>query len=360
MALASLTLSDFRNHAHSEFADARRFNLLLGENGAGKTNALEAISLLSPGRGMRRAALGEMARDGGAGGFAVGADLRVGEDRVRLGTKVDPMRPGRRTARINGAEAPLTRLGEWLGVLWLTPAMDRLFAESPGGRRRFLDRLVLALEPGHARHAARYDHALRERNRLLADDAPLDPQWLGGIEAQLAEHGAAMNFSRAALVGRLSRALAVLPDEPFARPDIAIEDGGSDDADALRDALASHRARDRAAGRTLIGPHRADLVVRMAGRERPASDCSTGEQKAMLIALVLAHAGLMPPERPLVLLLDEVAAHLDPERRAALFVRLRDGNAQVWLTGTESVPFAEIAGEAARWDVAEGAVSRTD
>lgn len=356
MALASLTLSDFRNHAHSEFAGARRFNLLLGENGAGKTNALEAISLLSPGRGMRRAALGEMARDGGAGGLAVGADLRVGEDSVRLGTQVDPARPGRRSARINGADAPLARLGEWLGILWLTPAMDRLFSESPGGRRRFLDRLVLALEPRHAHHAARYDNALRERNRLLAADAVPDPMWMAGIEAQLAEHGAAMNFSRAALVGRLSRALAQLPAEPFARPDIALAGGGSDDADTLRDALADSRVRDRAAGRTLIGPHRADLVVEMAGKDRPARDCSTGEQKAMLIALVLAHAGLMPPERPLILLLDEVAAHLDPERRAALFERLRDGAAQVWLTGTEPAPFAEIAAEAARWDVTEGSV----
>jgi DNA replication and repair protein RecF len=358
MALASLTLSDFRNHAFSEFADARRFNLLLGENGAGKTNALEAISLLSPGRGMRRAALAEMARDDGAGGLAVGADLRVGDDTVRLGTRVDPARPGRRTARINGADAPLARLGEWLGVLWLTPAMDRLFTESPGGRRRFLDRLVLALEPGHAHHAARYDNALRERNRLLADDAVPDPRWMAGIEAQLAEHGAAMNFSRAALVGRLSQALELLPEEPFARPAIALADGGSDDADALRAALAEHRARDRAAGRTLIGPHRADLVVHMAGKERPARDCSTGEQKALLIALVLAHAGLMPPGRPLVLLLDEVAAHLDPERRAALFDRLRHGQAQVWLTGTEPAPFAEIESEAARWNVAEGSVER--
>ncbi|MXP10080.1 DNA replication/repair protein RecF [Pseudoblastomonas halimionae] len=358
MALASLTLSDFRNHALSELTGARRFNLLLGDNGAGKTNVLEAISLLSPGRGMRRAAAGEMAREGGPGGFAIGADLRAGEEIVRLGTKVTPERPGRRTARINGADAPLGRLGEWLGMLWLTPAMDRLFTDSPGGRRRFLDRLVLALEPGHARHSTRYEAALRERNRLLSDDRPPDPDWLAGLEAQLAEHGAAISAARARLVERLANTLAVLPDEPFARPDLALEGGGPPDAAELAAAFGQRRREERAAGRTLVGPHRADLVASMAGKERPARDCSTGEQKAMLIALVLAHAGLMPAERPLVLLLDEVAAHLDPERRAALFERLRNGNAQVWLTGTEAAPFEDILDEAARWDVAEGAVTR--
>ena len=355
--LDRLLLEDFRNHAATEIEGTARFNLLVGDNGAGKTNVLEALSLLAPGRGLRRAGLGEMARGDGAGksgggGFAVSA--RLGDD-TALGTAIRAAQPGRRVVHANGADIPANRLGEWLSVAWLTPAMDRLFADSAGARRRFLDRLVLALEPGHAALAARYDAALRERNRLLTGESEPDPLWLDGIEAQLAESGEALGAARRRVVEALAAALADTPAEPFARPALAYASGTPDD---LAAALHAGRRRDRAAGRTLSGPHRDDLAVTLAAKGRAAADCSTGEQKAMLIAIVLAHAALLDPARPRVLLLDEVAAHLDPLRRGALFERLRAVPGQYWLTGTETAPFAEILGEAAVWEVRDGAVSR--
>ena len=360
MALDRITLTDFRNHRQTRLDGTARFNLLVGENGAGKTNVLEALSLLAPGRGLRRAALADMPAHGGSGGFAISAEL---PGAVQLGTGTRPDRPSRRVVQVNGAEAPAVRLGEWLSIGWLTPAMDRIFAESAGARRRFLDRLVLALEPGHAANAARLENALRERNRLLADMAEPDPQWLAALEGQLAEAGAAVAQARARMVSRLQEALATLPDAPFARPELSYQPGGPLTAEALAEALATTRARDRAAQRTLTGPHRDELGVVMAGKNQPAGECSTGEQKAMLIAITLAHAGLVDgasPEagRPALLLLDEVAAHLDPLRRGALFDRLRSGGAQVWLTGTELAPFAAIADEAAIWRVSEGLVER--
>lgn len=362
MALDRILLSRFRNHAQTAIeATAPRFNLLVGENGAGKTNVLEALSLFAPGRGLRRAALSEMAGNSGNGGFAISAELS-GPAPVRLGTAIAPERPGRRIVQVNQAEAPAVRLGEWLSLGWLTPAMDRLFADSAGARRRFLDRLVLALDPSHARAAARLEAALRERNRLLAEDAEPDPAWLEGLEAQLAEAGALVAQARAALIEQLDSALASLPESPFARPRLSYRPGGPLDREELARALAAGRARDRTAQRTLTGPHRDELAVTMAlpsGASGPsAAECSTGEQKAMLIAITLAHATLLDTQRPRLLLLDEVAAHLDPVRRAALFDRLREGPAQVWLTGTELAPFSDIAGEAAIWRVAGGAVER--
>ena len=339
MALDRILLSRFRNHARSAFDGTARFNLLVGENGAGKTNVLEAISLLAPGRGLRRAQLADMAMSGDFGGFAISADLTTPAGPVKLGTGTGAERPGRRMVQINRAEAPAVRLGEWLSVGWLTPAMDRLFMEGAGGRRRFLDRMVLALEPGHARNSARADTALRERNRLLTDPAHPDPAWIEALEAQLAEAGALVAQARARLVQRLCNALASLPQAPFARPDLAYEPGGPLGAEQFAAALAEGRPRDRAAGRTLTGPHRDELRVTMAGKGQLAAECSTGEQKAMLIALTLAHAALLEEGRPALLLLDEVAAHLDPVRREALFARLREGGAQVWLTGTELAPF---------------------
>jgi DNA replication and repair protein RecF len=358
--LDRILLSDFRNHRDTRIEGTAQFNLLVGENGAGKTNVLEAISLFAPGRGLRRAALADMPAQRGSGGFAVSADLATPAGPVRLGTGISLERPGRRSVQVNQAEAPAVRLAEWLSIGWLTPAMDRLFIEGAGARRRFLDRLVLALEPGHARHAARLEAALRERNRLLAETAEPDPAWLDAIEAQIAETGAAVAQARASLVERLQGALAALPDAPFARPSLCYVSGGPPDQAALAQVLADTRRRDRAAQRTLTGPHRDELAVTMAGKNRPAAECSTGEQKAMLIAITLAHAALAEGDRPRLLLLDEVAAHLDPVRREALFDRLRTGAAQVWLTGTEPAPFAAIEREAAVWRVSEGAVERLD
>ena len=332
------------------------FNVLTGDNGAGKTNVLEAISLLAPGRGLRRAAVAEMAAAQGAGGFAVAAELEAGA--LALTTASSAAAPNRRTVRINGAEGPANRLAEWLSITWLTPAMDRLFNEGAGARRRFLDRLVLAGEPGHARLATRYDTALRERNRLLAEPAEPDPMWLDALEAQLADNGAAIARARRALTVRLNAAIASEPDGPFARPLLAYDGDTPDHADTLAALLKDGRRRDRAAARTLTGPHRDDLAVTMAAKAAPAALCSTGEQKAMLISIVLAHAELADNERPRLLLLDEIAAHLDPVRRATLYARLAASGAQVWMTGTEPAPFAELPAPAAFWRVADGRVER--
>jgi DNA replication and repair protein RecF len=367
VALDRILLSRFRNHGDTRIEGAAKFNLLVGENGAGKTNVLEAISLFAPGRGLRRASLADMPRQGGDakindGGFAISADLMADGAAVRLGTGITADRPGRRIVQVNQAEAPAVRLAEWLSIGWLTPAMDRLFAEGASARRRFLDRLVLALEPGHARVAVRLEGALRERNRLLSDPGVSalgpDPAWLDAIEGQIAEAGAQVAQSRARMIERLDASLAQLPETPFARPMLAYEPGGPVDRAALAAALAEGRRRDRAAQRTLTGPHRDELAVTMAGKDQPAADCSTGEQKAMLIAITLAHAALLDSDRPRLLLLDEVAAHLDPLRREALFARLREGPAQVWLTGTELAPFEAIADEAAVWRVSDGTVER--
>jgi DNA replication and repair protein RecF len=321
-----LSLSDFRSYADAVLAPGPGFVILTGENGVGKTNVLEAVSLLSPGRGLRGAGLSEMARKGGAGGFAVAA--RVGE--VDIGTGTAAAAPDRRQVRIDGAPASANSLSERLSVLWLTPAMDRLFADAAAGRRRFLDRLVLALRPDHATHSARYDAAMRARNKLLAEDGPWDATWLAALEARMAEHGAAISDARNATVAALAQRLEAAPEGPFARARIAL--AASEPGD-----LAASRARDAAAGRTLAGPHRADLNVTHEGKAQPAALCSTGEQKAMLIGLILAHADIVAERtgrRP-ILLLDEIAAHLDPVRRAALFERLASAGGQVWMTGTE-------------------------
>jgi DNA replication and repair protein RecF len=360
MTLDRITLSHFRNHAASRLDGAAHLNLLVGENGAGKTNVLEALSLLAPGRGLRRAALTDMADSRGPGTFAVSAAL-VGIDAgepVMLGTGTVADKPRRRIVQVNGAASSAVGLGEWLAVGWLTPAMDGLFTGSAGDRRRYMDRLALALEPSHARHATRYEAALRERNRLLAAEDEPDSRWLDSLEAHLAEEGAILAAGRARLVERLTMELAGLPEAPFARPKLALAYTGPRDRDGLRRELYRHRTRDRAAGRAMIGPHRDDLEVVMAGKDALAASCSTGEQKAMLIALTLAHAALAAAGRPGVLLLDEVAAHLDPVRREALFERLSAGRAQVWLTGTERAPFGAILGQAATWRVSDGQVER--
>lgn len=363
MALDRISLTDFRNHRSTGIDATRQFNLLIGENGAGKTNVLEAISLLAPGRGLRRAALADMPARDGSGGFTVSAQLDWRDEPVMLGTAVEAGQPGRRVVRINGGAAPAMRLAEWLSVGWLTPAMDRLFAEGAGARRRFLDRLVLAFEPGHAANATRLENAVRERNRLLSDPAAPDPHWLDGIEEQIARSGADVAAARARMIEQLDLMLRTLPAEPFARPELVYQPGGPIEAGALAAALKGSRGRDRAAQRTLSGPHRDELQVTMSGKDQPAADCSTGEQKAMLIAIVLAHSRLLEQvdaqeRRPRVLLLDEVAAHLDPLRREALFSRLRESSAQIWLTGTERAPFSAIEGEMAVWEVSGGSAAR--
>ena len=389
--LSRLVLTDFRNHADLTLTPGPGFVVLTGENGAGKTNILEAVSLLAPGRGLRRAALGEMARQGGAGGFGVAATLfpsrlREGsgegatyvpvsavEDsaplprphpqaegesealgQIQAPAEVDvatgtlASAPERRIVRIQGATTTANALAEWLTILWLTPAMDRLFVAPAGERRGFLDRLTLALAPSHAHHAARYDAAMRARNRLLADEGRPDGDWLSALEAQMAEHGAAVDAARRETVSLLGARLAHQDDGPFPRAGLTLE-GWNGDTTRLQTDLAQGRARDAAAGRTLTGPHRVDLIVTHLDKQRAASLASTGEQKALLLGIVLAHADLVAERtgQPPVLLLDEVAAHLDPSRRAALFARLA-GRGQVWMTGTEDALFDAIGAQATR------------
>ena len=421
--LARLVLTDFRNHADAVIEPGPGFVVLTGENGAGKTNVLEAVSLLAPGRGLRRAVLSEMARQGGNGAFGVAGNLSpslspsrlreglgVGSrfpqterllepgalprpseaieqgrdgprpslshaggmaDPVRLphsqaggeiavATGTQPSAPERRIVRIQGAPAAATALAEWLTVLWLTPAMDRLFVEPASERRRFLDRLTLALNPGHAVHSNRYEAAMRARNRLLAEandgGGPADPEWLTALEAQMAEHGDAIDIARRQTVAALGERLADQPEGPFARAGLALE-SWTGTGDTLAADLAQGRRRDAAAGRTLVGPHRTDLAVTHLGKGQPAALCSTGEQKALLLGLVLAHADLVAERtgQPPILLLDEIAAHLDPTRRAALFERLA-GKGQVWMTGTEEGLFEGLGAGASRLLVSGGRV----
>ena len=346
-SISRLSLTDFRSYASATVEPEAGFVLLYGENGAGKTNLLEAVSLLSPGRGLRGAALSEMARQSGSGAFAIAARL----DETDIGTGTEPSASERRQVRINGAPSAVNTLGEWLSVLWLVPAMDRLFTGSAGDRRRFLDRLVLALEPGHAHHSTRYDAAMRARNKLLVEPETADPAWLGALEEAMAEHGVAIAEARSRTVGMLEERLADPPEDEFARGSLKLEGWAGADLIAL---LRANRSRDAAAGRTTEGPHRQDLAVTHRAKEIAAEHSSTGEQKALLLGLVLAHAELVAERRgePPVLLLDEVAAHLDPKRRAALFSRL-EGRGQVWMTATEAALFSGI-GEASCYHVEPG------
>jgi DNA replication and repair protein RecF len=346
--VSRLTLSDFRSYASIVLEPGAGFVLLFGENGAGKTNLLESVSMLAPGRGLRGAALSEMARQGGSGGWAVATRLGPAE----IGTGTLPTAPERRQVRISGAAASVNGLSEWLSVLWLTPAMDRLFTGSAGERRRFLDRLVLALEPAHAHHSSRYDAAMRARNKLLAENR-WDDSWLGSLEAAMAEHGAAIAEARIRTVAALDEQIAEARDDEFASAAINLEGWQAADLATL---LRSNRQRDAAASRATEGPHRQDLAVLHRAKQMPAASSSTGEQKALLLGLVLAHAKLVADRRgePPILLLDEVAAHLDPKRRAALFARL-EGRGQVWMTATEAALFDGI-GPASRFNVEPGTI----
>lgn len=351
MHVSRLSLTDFRSYADALIEPGPGFVLLYGDNGAGKTNLLEAVSLLSPGRGIRGAALSDMARRGGSGGFAVAARL----DDVDIGTGTSADAPERRQVRINGSATAANSLAEWLSVLWLTPAMDRIFTGPVGDRRRFLDRLVLALEPSHAHHASRYEAAMRSRNKLLAQPEAPDPRWIDALETQMAEHGQAIADARSRTVEALGERTSNAPSDDFARAELLLDGWSGGDLEAQ---LRQGRRRDSAAGRTLVGPHRQDLIVMHRAKAMPAAQSSTGEQKALLLGLVLAHAELVADRRgqPPVLLLDEVAAHLDPKRRAALFSRL-EGRGQVWMTATEAALFEGIE-RSTRLHVRPGAIDR--
>ena len=350
--ITRLSLSDFRNYRDALVEPGGGFVLLTGPNGAGKTNVLEAVSLLTPGRGLRQVAIADMARTGGPGVFAIAARLGDG---TGLGTGTSGESPERRQVRINGAQASINSLSERLSVLWLTPAMDRLFTDSAGSRRRFLDRLTLALEPGHATQAARYEAAMRARNKLLAGER-WDAGWLEALEGQMEAHGLAVSQARQRTVEALTEAASAAEGDDFPRSRLALENPSPPD---LGVRLKANRNADAAARRATQGPSTEDLKVVHADKNRPAAQGSTGEQKALLLGLILAHADLVADKRgaPPILLLDEVAAHLDPARRAALFARL-DGRGQVWMTATEAALFDSIVGAASRYHVEAGTIFR--
>lgn len=355
MTLSQLTLHNFRNYPELRLNAAPGFMVFSGANGAGKTNILEAVSLLAPGRGLRRASLRDIASQNGPGDFAVAAQL----DDVHLGSGTSIDAPERRKTRINEAAVPTNDLGEWLSILWLTPAMDRLFTEGASGRRNFLDRLVTALEPAHARNCARYEAARRERNRLLADTYSADKDWIDGLDVQLAQFGSLVAEARNRMVSALNHRLRQSDSQIFATPAVELADGQLHGEEQLQRMLQQNRSADRAAGRTVRGPHRTDLNVFHSAKQQPAEKCSTGEQKALLFSIILAHADLIAERRDSrpILLLDEVAAHLDPQRRAALFGKLEERGGQVWLTGTEPELFRDIPEDALHFEVSDGTVT---
>ena len=364
-------LQDFRSYARLDLALDGFLVALVGENGAGKTNLVEALSLFTPGRGLRRATMSECARSGGTGGFAASIELEDDGQARQLGTGLErgPEAPAR-VNRIDRAPVASTRaFADHLRIVWLTPAMDGLFTDSAGERRRFLDRLVLAVDPAHGARVSQLERALRGRNRLLEEGAR-NAQWLDAIEREAAELAVAVAAARSECVTRLKAMIALERDDssPFPWADLAL-DGDVErlvmEMPALaaeeryRAILRDYRGRDAAAGRTLIGPHVGDLLAGHGPKGAPAAQASTGEQKALLVGLVLAHARLvaeMSGMAPLALL-DEVAAHFDPRRRAALFEALERIGGQVFMTGADPAAFAGLEGRAQVLEVTPGRVT---
>jgi DNA replication and repair protein RecF len=375
LSIARLTLTQFRCYAQADLTLDTRPVVLTGPNGAGKTAILEAVSLFAPGRGLRGAKIVDLKRksvsgEAGHQDWAVAASLRsdvAGDAETKLGTGTNGAE--RRIARINGASAKSAAdFGAFLRVAWLTPAMDRLFIEGAGGRRKFFDRLVLGLFPSHASHAVQYERAMQERTRLLKSGGG-DPSWLTALEARMAEHGLALSHARASYADKLSEVISAAPENAFPKAHLTLD--GLLEPRVLREneaelqakfagQLEGGRGRDAAAGRALIGPHRTDLGVVHAPKNCPARDCSTGEQKALLIGIVLAGArAAMDADNapPPVLLLDEIAAHLDDIRRAVLFDQICDMGAQAFMTGTDATLFTALEDRAQYFHVANAALN---
>lgn len=356
LAVLELTLSHFRSHRAARLVLDGRPVAIWGPNGAGKTNILEAVSLLSPGRGLRRAAADEIARQPEGLGWKVSATLKSRWQVHEVETWAEP--GAGRQVRIDGKTATQVMLGHVARVLWLVPVMDRLWQEGADGRRRFLDRMAMSLEPGHAEQTLGYEKAMRERNRLLRD-AVGDPVWYGALEAQMAETGAAIIAARARTIDRIALAQQGA-ETAFPQADLVLidpDDALPETAGDLAAMWTTGRRRDMAAGRTLAGPHRADLLATYAAKGIAADQCSTGEQKALLISLILANARALAQDfgAPPILLLDEVAAHLDARRRAALYDEICALGAQAFMTGTGVELFQGLAGRAQGFMVSEAA-----
>ncbi len=367
-----LLLQEFRSYPSLDLSIEGALIVFVGDNGAGKTNLLEALSLFTPGRGLRRADLEEMAREQGPGSFAVSLTLQDGEDLWRLGTGLeiqDDDNSSQRRYRINGASVSSAHhFTDHLRLVWLTPAFDGLFTGPAGDRRRFLDRLVLALDPAHASRVSGLERALRTRNKLLEEPSP-DPLWLDAIEREVAETGIAVAAARQEAIGRLSGLIHSMRDDtsPFPWADIRLEGwveaalidrAAVDVEDEFRALLKTQRPRDRAAGRALVGPQASDLIVIHGPKSVAAERASTGEQKALLIGLVLAHARLVADVSGIapIILLDEIAAHLDPKRRTALFETLAQLGSQVFMTGADIASFSLMPEATQRYGVSQGQV----
>ncbi len=373
-AVRRLQLTDFRSYRSLDLAVDAPMIVLTGDNGAGKTNLLEALSFLTAGRGLRRPELAECAASQGSGGWAVSVDIDTDQGAVRLGTGIDPPNGNGLLRRYRIDREPVASIksfADHVRVVWLTPAMDRLFSGSAGERRRFLDRLVLAVDSEHGTRVASLERALRNRNRLLEDfNHRPDAKWLDAVEREIAELAVAVAAARHETVTRLSALIATMPAEAtaFPLPELSLEGeiepmiGGRpalEVEDHYRMILREQRGRDAAAGRTLIGPHASDLNVRFAAKALDAAQASTGEQKALLITIVLAHARLVADMSGIapIILLDEIAAHLDPARRIALYEALASLRAQVWMTGADPLAFADVPGDAQMLKVTPGQVT---
>jgi DNA replication and repair protein RecF len=364
-AVTRLGLRDFRSYQAFDLRVPPSPVVITGPNGAGKTNLLEALSLLAPGRGLRRASAAEMTRLGAPGGWAISARIATEVGAVEVASQAAGSGERRQTLIDGEPQRGQNRLDAILSVLWLTPAMDRLFTEAPAGRRRFLDRLCLAFDPSHGTRVNAYDQALRDRSKLLRD-GPSDPAWLSALEDGMARHGAAVAATRRQVTQALSAAMADAKPSPF--PTALLEVSGSLEAaladqpalaveDRFRAELAASR-KPEADGAPTPGPHRSDLAARHGATGMPAALCSTGEQKALLIAIQLAAARLIAADsgRAPLLLLDEVAAHLDSLRRDALFDSVLALGGQAWFTGTDAETFAALRDQARFVEIDTGGI----
>lgn len=355
LALRELTLSHFRSHKLARLSLDGRPVAIHGRNGAGKTNILEAVSMLSPGRGLRRAALDDMIRKPEALGWKISAVLQSLHQMHEVETWLEV--GASRQVKIDGKAAAQVALGRIARIVWLVPVMDRLWVEGAEGRRRFLDRMTMSFEPGHADAVLTYEKAMRERNRLLKD-GQRDAHWYGALEAQMAQAGARIIANRAQCIAQLQDAQAQA-ETAFPIADLALAQADDSvlpaDENDLATALADSRTRDLLAGRTLVGPHRSDLAATYAAKGVAARDCSTGEQKALLVSLILANGRALAQDfgAPPILLLDEVAAHLDADRRAALYDEICALGAQAFMTGTGPELFVELGDRASHFEVNE-------